>query len=508
MIAPATATAYGRLEARFRRLGALDEAAAVLGWDHATMMPTGGAEARSEQLATLKLVCHEILTDAALDDLFGAAEGQNDLDAWQRANLAEMRRDWRHATATPTDLVEASSKAASTCEMVWREARPANDFARVLPHLEEVLRLTREVGAAKAAALGRSLYDALLDGYEPDGSAAVIDPLFDDLAAFLPGCIATALERQAAAPPPLALAGPFPVEAQRKVGQKLMAALGFDFEHGRLDVSAHPFCGGTPDDVRITTRYDEADFGRALMGVLHETGHALYERGLPVAWRRQPVGRARGMSVHESQSLLIEMQVCRSREFLEFAAPILRDAFGGGSGGGGSGPTWDADNLYRANTRVARSLIRVDADEVTYPAHVILRYRLEQAMISGDLAPRDLPGAWREGMLALVGTAPPDDADGCLQDIHWYCGLWGYFPTYTLGAMTAAQLFQAACQAVPDLRPGIARGNFAPLLDWLRRHVHGRASSISATQLLTEATGRPLDAAVFRGHLERRYLGA
>jgi len=281
---------------------------------------------------------------------------------------------------------------------------------------------------------------------------------------------------------------------------KLMERIGFDFDHGRLDISLHPFCGGTPDDVRITTRYEESDFQRALQGVLHETGHAMYERGLPEAWRRQPVGRARGMSLHESQSLLVEMQVCRSREFQRFAAPILRAAFGA------SGPEWDAENLYRLGTRVERSFIRVDADEVTYPAHVILRYRLERALLAGDLALKDLPAAWNDGMKALLGIVPPDDRRGCLQDIHWYDGAFGYFPTYTLGAMTAAQLFDAAKRADPAILSGIERGDFAPLMAWLRANVHGKASRFSTTEIIAQATGKPLDPAVFEAHLRARYV--
>ena len=490
---------YQALEARFARLGTLQEAAAVLQWDTATLMPTGGAAARAEQLATLKVVCHEVLTDAALPDLFAGAATQNDLDDWQHANLAEMRRRWVHATAVPADLVEALSKACSACEMRWREARPAGDFAAVLPELRRVLELVREVAAAKAAPLGKTRYEALLDEYEPGGSTAAIDRLFNEVAGFLPALIDAALERQRAAPAPLPLPGPFPIAAQRELGVKLMERLGFDFTHGRLDVSLHPFCGGTPDDVRLTTRYEEADFNRALMGVLHETGHALYERGLPAQWRRQPVGDARGMSIHESQSLLVEMQACRSREFAAFVAPLLRDAFAG------SGPAWDADNLYRLNTRVQRSLIRVDADEVTYPAHVILRYRLERAMIAGDLPLADLPAAWRDGMRELVGVVPPDDRQGCLQDIHWYDGAWGYFPTYTLGAMTAAQLFDAARRADPAILPGIARGDFVPLLAWLRANVHGKGSRFSTAEIIAQATGRPLEARVYRRHLEARY---
>jgi carboxypeptidase Taq len=498
-------SAYRDLEARFRRLYALREAAGMLHWDMATVMPEGGAGARSEQLAVLEVVCHETLTDGALGDLFaaaeeGAKEGAGALDPWAQANLREMRREWRHATALDAGLVEALAKAAMTCEMTWRKARPDNNFAAVLPALEEVLDLTREAAEAKADALGLSPYDALLDQYEPDGRIDRIAPVFDDIAAFLPGFLGEVMERQAAAGAPLVPEGPFPEAAQEALGRRLMAAVGFDFAHGRLDVSLHPFCGGVPDDVRITTRYDEADFAKALMGVLHETGHAMYERGLPPDWRLQPVGQARGMALHESQSLLVEMQVCRGPAFLGFLAPLAAEAFGGG------GPAWQADNLVRLANKVAPGLIRVDADEVTYPAHVILRTRLERAMIAGDLLPADLPGAWNEAMAELLGVTPPDDRLGCLQDIHWYDGAWGYFPTYTLGAMTAAQLYAAATAAAPEIPDALGRGDFAPLMAWLKEHVHVKGSLLSADELLTEATGRPLDPEVFKVHLKARYL--
>lgn len=476
----------------------------MLGWDSSTMMPVGGAEARAEQMSALQVVCHEMVTDPALGELIAGA-GEEALDSWQQANLVEMRRRWLHETAVPAELVARLSKASLDCEMIWREARPAGDFARVLPSLRHLLDLTREAGAARADKLGVPLYDALLDSYEPGGSAAEIDRLFAELAGFLPDLVQTALDHQAGQPPPIALEGPFPIAAQQTLGIRLMETLGFDFAHGRLDVSAHPFSGGTPDDVRITTRYAEEDFTRALMGVLHETGHALYERGLPARWRRQPVGAARGMSIHESQSLLIEMQACRSREFMEFLTPLAARTFGE-YGVDTSGPGWSAENLWRLGTRVARSLIRVDADEVTYPAHVVLRYRLERALIEGRLDLAELPTAWNDGMRELLGIVPPGDRDGCLQDIHWYSGSWGYFPTYTLGAMTAAQLFAAAERAVPALRSGLARGDFAPLLGWLRPHVHERASAVTARALVTEATGSPLDVGVFERHLRRRYL--
>jgi carboxypeptidase Taq len=493
--------AYRELEGRFRRVATVEEAIAVLQWDTAAVMPSGGAETRAEQSAVLRGIAHRLLSDPAIAELLDEAERQrNALDEWQSANLREMRRRWRHATALPSDLVEARSRARSHCETVWREARPADDFAMVLPALRRHLAVECEVASRKAEVFGVSPYEALLDQNEPGMATATIDRLFAEIARFLPDLIENALARQARRPPTPEPRGPFPVETQRQVAMGLMQRIGFDFAHGRLDVSAHPFCGGTEDDVRITTRYDERDFVQALMGVLHETGHALYKRGLPAEWRRQPVGAARGMAMHESQSLLLEMQVCRSRAFLGFAAPILKAAFGG------EGPGWEADALYRRYTRVSRSLIRVEADEVTYPAHVILRYRLERAMLAGDLDPADLPGAWAEAMRELLGIVPPNDREGCLQDIHWYDGAWAYFPTYTLGAMIAAQLFQAAQREVPGLPDAIAAGDFVPLFAWLRRAVHARGSLLTTAELVEQATGTPLGTECFERHLRSRYL--
>ncbi len=495
-------TAYPELEARFRRLGTVEEAVAMLHWDAAAMMPPGGAASRTEQLATLRVIAHQLLTAPDIGDLLAAADGEgNSLDSWQRANIREMRRRWRHAAAVPGDLVEAKSRACSESETVWRAARPADDFAAALPGLERVLGLTREVAAAKADAFGTSPYEALLDQYEPGGAITSIDLLFDEIAGFLPGLLDAGLSRQASRPAPNEPCGPFPIAAQRRAATLLMERIGFDFAHGRIDESAHPFCGGTPDDVRLTTRYDEADFATSLMGTLHETGHALYKRGLPAEWRRQPVGAARGMAVHESQSLLLEMQVCRSRAFAGFAAPLLREVFGGDPAG------WEPEAFYRRQIAVRPGPIRVDADEVTYPAHVILRYRLERAMIAGDLSPRDLPVAWADGLEELIGVVPGSDREGVLQDIHWYDGLWGYFPTYTLGALIAAQLFAVARAAIPGLAEGIERGEFAPLFAWLRHNVHGQGSLLSTAELVESATGAPLGSAAFERHLRERYLG-
>jgi carboxypeptidase Taq len=491
-------TAYDRLAARFTRIATVNEAASMLSWDAAAMMPPGGAAARGDQMAVLAGLAHGLLTaPEAADDLAAAEPGD---DPWRAANLRLMRHAHIRATAIPADLVEAQARANSACEKVWREARRASDFALVAPLLAEVVNLVRQQAAALAPALGLSPYDALMDGFQRGIGAADVAPVFDAYRAFLAEALPRAEARQAARPAPTRPDGPFPPDAQEALCRRLSAAAGLEPEHARLDRSTHPFCGGTPTDVRITTRYNPDDFAQSLMGVMHETGHALYERGLPSNFARQPVGEAAGMAAHESQSLIIEMQACRSDAYLSWLGPQLLETFGGDPA------AYAERNLGALWRRVERGFIRVDADEMTYPAHVILRFRLEQAFVSGDLAVADLPGAWNEGMRDLLGISPPDNARGCLQDIHWYDGAFGYFPSYTLGAMAAAQLMAAARRAVPGLDAALAQGDLSPLVGWLRRNVHGRGSLLGFNDLLREATGKPLDPTDFETHLTSRYL--
>jgi carboxypeptidase Taq len=489
--------AHARLKARFARIAALNEAAGMLHWDASAMMPPGGAASRGEQLAALAGLAHELLTAPAVAEDLAIARADG---IWAETNLRLMARAHARATALPTDLVEATARANSACEKTWREAKARADFALVRPALAEVVRLQRETAQALGAALEMDPYDALMDGYQPGIAAADVEPVFAAYEAFLRDALPRAEAIQAARPAPVPLPGPFPVEVQRALCRRLSARIGLDYEHARLDESLHPFCGGTPEDVRITTFYDEQDVAKALLGVLHETGHALYERGLPREWARQPVGEAAGMAAHESQSLIVEMQACRSDAFLGFLGRELHEAFGGPA------EPYEGANLARLWRRVARGFIRVDADEITYPAHVILRFRLERALIGGALDVADLPAAWNEGMRDMLGITPPDDAKGCLQDIHWHDGAFGYFPSYTLGAMAAAQLMKAARAAVPGLDEALAEGEMAPLLGWLRAHVHGKGSLLGFQDLLREATGKPLDPADFTEHLTARYL--
>ncbi len=492
-------TAYAKLKERFHRLGVIGDTLGILHWDTATTMPQAAADGRGEQVATLRVLSHDMLADPQVGDWLAEAEQAPLDEPWSQANLREMRRNYAHATALSPQLVEAEAKASLACEIAWRGARAESDFAALQPSLAEVLRVTREIAAAKAQALGLAPYDALLDQYEPGQTAARIDTVFDALAPFLVDFLPQVLDHQSSQPTPRPPQGPFPVDRQRALCLRLMETVGFDFNRGRLDVSRHPFCGGASDDVRITTRYDEHEFLTAVMAVLHETGHAIYELDLPAEHRFQPVGVARGMAVHESQSLIVEMLACRSPAFFAFAAPLFTETFG-------AQDAFATDNLYRLSTRVAPGFIRVDADEVSYPAHIILRYRLERALLAGDLELSELPVAWNDGMRELLGIVPPDDRRGCLQDIHWPSGAFGYFPTYTLGAMMAAQLFAAIEDAVGDLQGAFERGDFAPFTGWLREHVHAKASLLSADDLLREATGKSLDPGGYMRFLRARYL--
>ncbi len=492
--------AYKKLESGFAKISALEEVNAILGWDMQTMMPSGSGDGRAEHMAAIQGIVQDFIQDESLARDLRAAMNDGGLDAWQQANAREMHRVWVHASAVPKDLQQAIVRARLQSEMVWRDARPKNDFAALLPPLQELLRLTRELAQIKSGILKCTPYESLLDEYEPGLRVADLDRIFGDLLEFLPQLMHQVIEKQAKdkilPQPP----GPFSIDTQKELCLQLMRQAGFDFNQGRLDVSAHPFCGGVVDDIRITTRYRDNDFMQSLMSLMHETGHALYEFGLPKQWRYQPVGKARGMAMHESQSLLIEMQASRSFEFTEYLTPLLQRAF----------PQFAAQltaaNIYAWQTKVEPSLIRVEADEVTYPLHIILRYRLEKAMISGDLEIKDLPAAFNDGMKQLIGIAPPNDRDGCMQDVHWPSGAFGYFPTYTMGAMIAAQLFASARAANSGLMDDLRGGDFSRLVSWLRDNVHAKASLLPMGDLIRQATGQELNAGIFKDHLRRRYL--
>lgn len=495
-------SAYENLFAQFKKIADLEHVQSICSWDEASMMPIGGGEARGQAMATVAVLIHELKSASRIRDWLEQAKSE-DLDEMQVANLREIERKHREATCLTEELVHRLRLVSSRCEQAWRRYRMDNNWTDMQPLLQEVIVLIREEAAMRATSTGMSLYDAMLDVYEPGMTSKQLDQLFKELKAFLPGFIDEVLEQQKKRPV-TSVGGDFPVDKQRELGISIMGTLGFDFDHGRLDVSHHPFCGGVPDDVRITTRYSDGNFVQSLMGVIHETGHAMYEQGLPKEWRSQPVGTALSAGTHESQSLLMEMQACRSVEFIQFLAPIAQRIFLGHES---NDPAWSVDNLHRLYTKVERSYIRVDADEVTYPLHVILRYEIEKELVEGSAEVRDLPEMWNAKMQEYLSLRTTGNyTDGCLQDVHWPAALFGYFPTYSIGAMTAAQLFSAAKAQVPEIPEEIRRGNFAPLLSWLRINIHNKGKFLPFDELLSNATGEPLNTEYFKLHLRERYL--
>jgi len=492
--------AYDTLAGTWTRLHHFGHLQALAGWDQAANMPPKGNEARAAALSEMAALLHRLRTDPALPDQLQRAE-QEPLDELQRANLREMQREWRASNALPESLVQRQQMAASRCEHAWRSQRPANDWAGFLPNLKEVLALAREEATLLAALSGVSRYEALMDRFEPGMTTAQVDRVFGEVRQWLPGLIQQVIEKQAreAVIEPV---GPFPLPAQRALCEQAMRLLGFDFQAGRLDVSTHPFCGGVPEDVRMTTRFSEHEFLGSLLGTIHETGHGRYEQNLPRELLGQPVAQARSMAVHESQSLSFEMQLGGHPGFVNRLAPLLRTAFG-------EQPAFDAQNLHRLMTRVKPGLIRVDADEVTYPAHIILRYEIERPLIEGEIEAEDVPALWDAKMKELLGVDTRGNfKDGAMQDVHWPESLFGYFPCYSLGAMYSAQWFAAMRRAMPDLDERIGGGDLGAVFDWLRDNIWRQASRWTTDELALRASGEALNPAHFKAHLQARYLAA
>jgi carboxypeptidase Taq len=493
-------TPYKQLEAEWKRLNAFRGALALLRWDAAVMMPRGSADIRGEQLAALETEYHAVLTSPKVSRLLDRAQASvGTLDEWETANLREMRRQRDHAIATPVALITRLARATARAEGQWLEARARGRFEVFAPHFEEVLSLVRDKAVMLGQALNLAPYEALADAYSPGIASADIEALLKAYARRLPTLVRDAIAQQEARPV-LPISGRFSHGKQRALITDVLKAVGFPFDRGRLDESAHAFTEGVPGDVRITTRIDTTDPFIGLLGALHEAGNAMYDLGLPPKWLDQPVGQDRGMALEESQSLLLEMIVGRSRPFVRFLRPLLEKHFGV------SGPEWDEDNLYRRLTRVSRSPVRVDADELTYPLHVMLRFDLEKRLLAGQLAVRHLPEAWNEGMESRLGIRPANDVEGVLQDIHWALGSFACFPWYAVGAAIAAQLGEGLRRDVPALDEQIAAGDFTGLFGWLRQHVHGYGAKLNAQDLMRQATGRPIGAQSALRYLEAKYL--
>lgn len=498
MTTTTTTTAYDELIGLVREASLLGSTAAVLAWDQETMLPPGGVEHRSRQLAQIARLAHGMATDPRIGELLDSCEGDPDLTADPHsdaaANLREIRRDYDRATKLPGELVSEMASTRSRAQHEWAEARKASDFSRFVPWLEKNLRLARE--AADHYGWETERWDALAEGFEPEMRAAdveaVFTPLRDRLQSFVDELLGGPQR-----PPADFRTVEVPIERQREFVRFVTERMGFDYGRGRLDTSTHPFCSGThPGDVRLTTRFRPDNLGDALSSTMHEAGHGLYEQGLPPDHAGTPLGEVASLGLHESQSRMWENQVGRSNAFWRWCHPKLEEFFGDAFSG------LSVDDVYGAMNTVERSLIRVEADEATYNLHIMVRFELERALMGGDLDPSDLPEAWNERYRTSVGIGVPDDATGCLQDVHWSMGAFGYFPTYTLGNLYCAQLFEQAREDIGDLDESFARGDFDVLKTWLNENVHAHGGRYRAAELCERVTGKPLSPEPLLRHLE------
>jgi carboxypeptidase Taq len=494
-------SAYEELIRRSKEYSLLGSCASVLGWDERTYMPHQGSAQRAEQMGLLARLTHEMLTAPEIGQVLGEVEQSNlvkDPHSVEATNIREIRRAYDRAVKLPKTLVEELARVTTRAQQVWQEARQKNDFPQFVPWLEKIVHLKRQ--EAEAIGYQQTPYNALLDEFEPGATAAEITQTFaalrDDLVPLV-----SAIAGSSRKPPKEILEREYPVDRQEVIGQAAAAAIGFDFDAGRLDVTTHPFCSGMgPGDCRITTRYNLRHFNDAFFGILHEAGHGIYEQGLPPEHFGTPAGAAISLGIHESQSRTWENFVGRSRPFWEHFFPRARQVF--------LATLRDVslDDFYFAINLVEPSFIRVEADEVTYNMHIILRFELEQALLSGDLQPRDVPGAWNEKFRHSFNLNPPTNTRGCLQDVHWSAGLIGYFPTYALGNMYAAQFMEQARQDLGDLESDFRRGEFGGLKAWLNEKIHQPGQRYRAGELCRRVTGKPLSHQPLLAYLRHKFM--
>lgn len=493
---------YAQLMTHVRRAALLGSCGSVLSWDRETYMPVGGNEHRAEQLSLIAGVTHEWSTDEHVGELLNHlsdSEFTDAPDSDSAVNIREIRRAYDRARKLPQRLVEEISRVTALAQHHWAEARSKSDFPSFVPWLKQVIDLKREEADAVGFSDNGEPYDALLSEYEPGATSAEVTQVFDALRAGLVPLL-DEIRGASRSPQTSLLERDFPVHLQEDFAKQAAAAIGFDFERGRLDVTTHPFCSGFgPGDCRLTTRYDRNFFSSAFFGTLHEAGHGMYEQGLRADAFGTPLGTAVSLGIHESQSRMWENLVGRSRAFWDHFYPTAQGYFPETIG------TTELDDFHFAINAVRPSFIRVEADEVTYNLHIMLRFDLERDLISGKLSASDLPSAWNERFTSDFGITPKTDAQGCLQDVHWSAGLLGYFPTYALGNMYAAQFYEAADDQLGGLAAMFQRGEFHPLLKWLRENIHQQGQRFPATRLVEVVTGNPLSNVPLLSQLNDRF---
>lgn len=477
-----------------RKVKDLNAVSAVLGWDQEVYMPNGGAEARAEHIATIDTLSHEVLTSTEARRVADALRNEyNTLSEDDRTMITLFLRDHDRAVKLPDSLVRDTSRAQSLAQEAWKKARSEKNFSVFAPHLEKLIGL--KIKAADLYGYEENRYDALLDLFEPGMKASIIRPVFERLRA---GTVEL-LDRVKPVSESVndnILRRSYERERQLEFGKSIISKLGFDFERGRVDLSAHPFCTNfAPTDVRLTTRIHENDLRSCLFGLIHEAGHGMYEQGIDMKYFRTFAAEGTSMGIHESQSLFWENVIARTEEFWQWALPQLKSVFPEQLG------DITARDFYRAINVVGPSFIRIEADEMTYNLHIILRFEIEDGLINERIRVADIPEIWNEKMRESLGIVPKDDAEGCLQDVHWSFGGYGYFPSYTLGKLYAAMLWMQLQQDMPAVRSHIATGEFAPILEWLRTNIHQYGRTQTSEQIITRITGRGLTEEAFLSYI-------
>jgi len=493
---------YDELLAKIKDANLLRSTASILSWDQECMMPPGGVEHRSLQMAQIAGLAHQRFTDPRIGELLAECEADDELTSdpasEQAAVLRELRRGYDRSTKLPADLVQEAARTRSIAHHHWQQAREESDFDKFRPWLEKNIDLARRVAEAYGWADGEEPWDALAEGYEPGMRARQIEGVFTPLRDRLQNLIAD-LTSGPRRPSTRFLEIAVPTGEQRAFVPQIAEQMGFDFERGRIDISVHPFCSGTnPGDVRITTRFRDDAFADALTATMHEAGHGLYEQGLLPEHTGTPLGRAASLGIHESQSRMWENFVGRSLPFWEWCMPRVRDAFGSAF------DDVTPQDAYEAVNTVSPDFIRVEADEATYNMHIMVRFELERLMMSGELVAADLPDEWNRRYKEYLGVDVPNDRVGCLQDTHWSGASFGYFPTYTLGNLYAAQFFEKILEDVPGLHEEFARGDLSSLKSWLNENIHKHGGRYQPADLCERVTGKALSADPLLRHLERK----
>ncbi|AZL15952.1 carboxypeptidase M32 [Rickettsiales endosymbiont of Stachyamoeba lipophora] len=484
---------YQELAEYFTEIEALESAMGLMHWDRATYMPEKSGSYRGVRMSLLSKLHHEMCTHPKIADLISKIN-LNSLDEWQQANVHEIEHEYHQSTMFDAHLIEKLSNTSNECELIWRKAKQEDNFDAVIPKLDELIILTKEQAQIKADKSSINNYEALVDFYDRGQKLDNINKLFDQVLAFLPDFIEQVIDKQNSLnikQQHIELA----IDKQHQICMQIAKDLGFDFDYGRLDKTFHPFCGGSYGDIRITNTYDEHNALNAIMATVHETGHALYEQNLPKNYYNQRVGKALGMSMHESQSLTYEMQLGSSKAFVNYLSQLLKDI---------GGIDISFQELWHNINFVKRSYIRILADEVTYPLHVILRFKLEQQIFAGNLKTKDIPILWNELMQKYLQITPPSNALGCLQDVHWYSGAFGYFPSYLSGAIIAAQLFTKAKQTLDKDR--LNKFDFSGVKNWYKTNIHNFGRKMPMNELILQASNKELSIEDYKNYLQNKYL--